>query len=155
MRKTISGFTIVELLIVIVVIAILAAISVVAYTGVQERAQISKAQSNLKQIYTEAALQQASTGSWPTRAELKDHIASVVPNPASSDFLYCTDASGNFAIAVYAPLSPNLGDTIYFMSPLKGGVSTATYATSVGSTWGSVCNAVLPGYTTGAWYNNM
>ena len=33
-----SGFTIVELLIVIVVIAILAAITIVAYTGVQERA---------------------------------------------------------------------------------------------------------------------
>lgn len=34
-----SGFTIVELLIVIVVIAILAAITVVAYTGIQERAR--------------------------------------------------------------------------------------------------------------------
>src|SRR5690606_32457113 len=38
MNKTKSGFTIVELLIVIVVIAILAAISVVAYTGIQQRA---------------------------------------------------------------------------------------------------------------------
>ena len=37
MRKTTSGFTIVELLIVIVVIAILAAISIVAYNGIQER----------------------------------------------------------------------------------------------------------------------
>lgn len=35
-----SGFTIVELLIVIVVIAILATISVVAYTGIQSRAMI-------------------------------------------------------------------------------------------------------------------
>jgi prepilin-type N-terminal cleavage/methylation domain-containing protein len=33
-----SGFTIVELLIVIVVIAILAALSVVAYNGIQNRA---------------------------------------------------------------------------------------------------------------------
>lgn len=34
-----SGFTIVELMIVIVVVAILAAISIVAFTGIQERAQ--------------------------------------------------------------------------------------------------------------------
>lgn len=38
MRRSTSGFTIVELLIVIVVIAVLAAITVVAYTGIQQRA---------------------------------------------------------------------------------------------------------------------
>lgn len=42
-----TGFTIVELLIVIVVIAILAAISVVAYTGIQERSRNSKIESDL------------------------------------------------------------------------------------------------------------
>ena len=42
-----SGFTIVELLIVVVVIAILAAITIVAYNGIQNRSKASAAQSNL------------------------------------------------------------------------------------------------------------
>ena len=47
-RKLATGFTIVELLIVIVVIAILASISVVAYNGVQQRAKASSLASTLK-----------------------------------------------------------------------------------------------------------
>lgn len=43
------GFTIVELLIVIVVIGILAAITIVAYNGIQSRATIASLQSNLEQ----------------------------------------------------------------------------------------------------------
>ncbi len=43
------GFTIVELLIVIVIIAILAAITIVAYNGIQNRAKQSAAQSRLTQ----------------------------------------------------------------------------------------------------------
>lgn len=45
-----KGFTIVELLIVIVVIAILAAISVVAYNGIQERSRQAKIESDLTLI---------------------------------------------------------------------------------------------------------
>ena len=41
MNREAHGFTIVELLIVIVVIAILAAISVAAYVNIQERARFS------------------------------------------------------------------------------------------------------------------
>lgn len=43
-----TGFTIVELLIVIVVIGILAAITIVAYNGVQQRARVSSANSDLQ-----------------------------------------------------------------------------------------------------------
>lgn len=50
MKKTIRGFTIVELLIVIVVIAILAAITIVAYNGIQQRARDSQRKSDLSNI---------------------------------------------------------------------------------------------------------
>ncbi len=45
-----TGFTIVELLIVIVVIAILAAITVVAFNGVQERSRTSKVQADISNL---------------------------------------------------------------------------------------------------------
>lgn len=45
-----KGFTIVELLIVVVVIAILAAITIVAYNGIQNRAKASAAQSAVSQV---------------------------------------------------------------------------------------------------------
>lgn len=54
MRISKSGFTIVELLIVIVVIAILATISIVAYSGIQTRARATAITSDLKA--TEKAL---------------------------------------------------------------------------------------------------
>jgi len=46
-RKSSAGFTIVELLIVIVIIAILAAISIVAYNGIQNRTNDSAIQSDI------------------------------------------------------------------------------------------------------------
>lgn len=50
-----QGFTIVELLIVIVVIGILAAISIVAYTGISKRADDSARESTSNQIEKKSA----------------------------------------------------------------------------------------------------
>jgi prepilin-type N-terminal cleavage/methylation domain-containing protein len=53
-----KGFTIVELLIVIVVIGILAAITIVAYNGIQDRARISSVSSALSQASKKLAIYQ-------------------------------------------------------------------------------------------------
>ena len=66
-----KGFTIVELLIVIVVIGILAAISIVAYNGVTQKARDDQRISDARSIVNAAASYQAEKGSWPTAAELK------------------------------------------------------------------------------------
>lgn len=60
-----NGFTIVELLIVIVVIGILAAISLVAYTGVKERGTYAKMRTELSSLNKAIQLYYADNGSYP------------------------------------------------------------------------------------------
>lgn len=57
-----SGFTIVELLIVIVVIGILAAIIIVAYNGVQSQAKMAKQQSDLANYEKAIIIARNNTG---------------------------------------------------------------------------------------------
>ena len=60
-----QGFTIVELLIVIVVIAILAAITIVAYNGIQNRARTTKAQTNAAAVQKVAEAANADNAVYP------------------------------------------------------------------------------------------
>jgi prepilin-type N-terminal cleavage/methylation domain-containing protein len=61
-NKQQTGFTIVELLIVIVVIGILAAITIVAYNSVQDRAQRAKITSDIHNIENAIHLARNQTG---------------------------------------------------------------------------------------------
>ena len=65
MKKRAYGFTIVELLIVIVVIAILAAISIIAYRGIQDRANDSSARSAARQAATKLQVAFAENDTYP------------------------------------------------------------------------------------------
>ena len=65
-HKQKSGFTIVELLIVIVVIAILAAISIVAYNGIQARAENSKTINGVGAYIKAFNLYVADNGVYPS-----------------------------------------------------------------------------------------
>lgn len=66
---TSQAFTIIELLIVIVIIAILVAITAVGYNGVTRSANEAAVQSDLKQVKTALELNKAKTTTYPTSLE--------------------------------------------------------------------------------------
>tara|TARA_B100000686_G_scaffold57340_1_gene61561 strand:+ start:74 stop:745 length:672 start_codon:yes stop_codon:yes gene_type:complete len=85
-----NAFTIVELLIVIVVIAILAAITVVAYTGVQERANDSTVQSEIAASAKKLEAFNVENGRYP---ETSDELTATINKFASASY-------GNYANAI-------------------------------------------------------
>ncbi len=99
-----TGFTIVELLIVIVVIGILAAITIVAYGGIQARARDSQRQSDVRAITKALELYYTDNGRYPGGS------GSTVLNAAWST---TADASwSNFATVLKPYLSQLSSDPI-------------------------------------------
>lgn len=80
-----KGFTIVELLIVIVVIGILAAISIVAYNNVTQKARDDGRLSDARNIVNAAASFHAEEGTWPSVAELKAYDTVKLSGNAAGD----------------------------------------------------------------------
>lgn len=79
--RTKSGFTIVELLIVIVVIGIIVSIGVVSYNGVQARAYDSRRVNDIAIIMKALSLYKIENGNFPASQ----------PNPGSSTWEISTD----------------------------------------------------------------
>lgn len=71
-KKASSGFTIVELLIVIVVIGILAALVVTTYNGIQQKARDTERKTDVNAVYGQLEAYQAQNGKYPTLANLVD-----------------------------------------------------------------------------------
>lgn len=82
-----NGFTIVELLVVIVIIGILAAITIVSYTGIQQKAVDSSLQSDLANASQQIKMFQVTNGYFPSGV-------TDCPTPATGNLCLKT-SSGN------------------------------------------------------------
>ena len=149
-----QGFTIVELLIVIVVIAILAAITIVAFSGVQNRANDSAVQADLRNAASILGQEKAINGTYPSTltaamglkfsrnsygADYQGYNVRYCYNSATDEYLlYVNSKSGNYF--KYAPSGGGLQS------------ATATYGWGVCQQIGLVnTNPVSNGYTPSGW----
>lgn len=102
------GFTIVELLIVIVVIAILAAITIVAYVGITDRANNSAAKETASQLRNKVTAWQGIKGSFPTNTEVDGNLSdSEVPEAAIDASLQGKIDTGTGAPSTTTPVIYN------------------------------------------------
>jgi len=132
------GFTIVELLIVIVVIAILAAITIVAYNGVQNRARDTNNKTDAVSLVKVAEAVNADLGAYPqgaTTAALKTafNAGTTAQIPNGVDIQYAVAAPTNAAAITAADGTPHLytvwpcaaGENVYYPSRSTGAIQKA------------------------------
>ena len=91
--NTNAGFTIVELLVVIVVIGILAAITIISYSGISQKAIVAALQSDLDNASKKLKMYYTLYGSYPTALD-----ASNCPTVPTADTNYCLPISGSNTI---------------------------------------------------------
>jgi general secretion pathway protein G len=96
-----TGFTIVELLIVIVVIGILAAITIVAYSGIQQRARDTRRLDDVRIIVTALEAYKVLNGFYPASGNGGSFEPSTLDPP---NFMSALRASGSFGTAT--PVDP-------------------------------------------------
>ena len=114
------GFTIIELLIVIVIIGILVAITAVGFNGITKSAKEASAKSDLKQAATQLEVDKAksSNNQYPSTTSGLKSSPSTILEITSTGTTYCLSAisAPNIAFHITTPtplLNPALVQTTY------------------------------------------
>jgi type IV pilus assembly protein PilE len=113
MRKKLDskGFTLIELLIVIIIIGILAAIAFVAYSGAQNKAHKSNAQSTLSEVRSKMGEYYAANSSYPAAIGDFDNWLSSSDGGNNSSLATTFTAANGYSYSVL-PTGTSCGDTV-------------------------------------------
>lgn len=141
-----KGFTIVELLIVIVVIGILAAISIVAYAGLQNNAKSSERAADAANIIKVAEAMNADNDTYPTTAagmhatggsaklpaNVRLNATPLTAAPAATEAAAGPSKSGDVKTYNWRSCGASNGITVYYFDPKSSGGGLKTVSAGVG-----------------------
>lgn len=153
MKKNISGFTIVELLVVLVVIAILVAVGMLAYGEVRDRAAASAAKADLVEFAKRIEIAKSDSidgryPSIPTQAMGIRATKEIYRITSASNWYYCT-SSNNSDYALGVVDTKGNGYMQSSVSGLEEGVSAS--ASSTCAKVGAAAAASSYGYNGSVW----
>ena len=132
MAKGQKGFTLIELMVVVVIIGILAAIAIPLYTGYVKRAKINEAKHGIEAIKTGVRAYVQKNSAWPpacaNAAAIKATLGAVVDE---TKWVYSTSTAGIITATGQDEAGSGLGGALVILTPTAtGGVADPT-----GITW--------------------
>jgi type IV pilus assembly protein PilA len=163
-----GGFTLIELMVVLLIMAILLAIAIPTFLGVKSGAQNRAVQSDLTNAITSAKAVYTNVGSYGTQAQLASLVTTLHSSEPELTFTTAAVSTGSHSISVYVSndglilllAGQAANNTCWYAedneesTAVNGGVTGATstqgisYSSSVGAT---AANCTAPNGTALIW----